>query len=284
MVRIITARKSVITLTRKQLTGQVAPDTPAAVVAGYLKSDIPRKASFETLSDAREELPSLVLAQYAVVYMDDVEREQCRRSLEHWSERFDRLVASKPIDQLTRSEKRTTALLRLHRTSVTINLRNVTAGNGADARDVMIWDDFCDEYNTMVHDAAIALGLDEQDDLCLAEPAPAPAQPHFHLEFGILTAILTVIVKCRDPLIRRKALSLMLAAPSQEGIWSSVMLARVAQRLIALEEGGRDVRSSSDIPKCFRVTELLATVKPGDAHATIQFVFAHGTVEELIPW
>lgn len=217
--------------------------------------------------------------------MDEDRRIQYQRSLDHWSRRFDQLMASKA--KVSPSERRTIALLRLHKRSISINLINVAKGIGAAARDVMMWDNFIDEYKAMLHDAAIALGLDKDEDegsWPLDASAVVTAAPQFHLEFGIITAILTVIVKCRDPLIRRQAVSLMLAVPSQEGIWSSTLLARVTKRLIALEEGGREVHSCHDIPQHARIRELVAAVGPGQTSAKIQFVFVYGTVEELISW
>ena len=271
-----------LTKNTMQLLGYVAPDTPPSVIAGYLQSDVPRKAVFTTLMDARDELLQLILGQFAVIYMNEEERAEYLRTLDRWSDKFDRLrsVMSNGPEGLTPSNRRTVALLRLHKRGVTINLANVTGSRGAAARDVMMWDDSVDEYDEMLRDAAVALGLD--DDGRPSRPEGDARQ--FHLEFGVMTAILFVAARCRDPLVRRKALCLILAAPAQEGIWSNMLVARVARRLIDMEESGRVVRSCSDVPPEVRLQQTKVVIGRGDKRAKIQLTFPYGVVEEWIEW
>ena len=75
------------------------------------------------------------------------------------------------------------------------------SGEVGGVRDVMKWDDFTDEYNIMLHDAAVALGIDN-DSTTLG---PERDAPQFHLEFVVMTATLPVAGRCWDPLVRQKA-------------------------------------------------------------------------------
>ena len=260
----------------------MGPDTPPSVIAGYLQSDVPRKAFFKTLIDAREELLQLMLGQFAVIYMNEDERAEYLHSLDRWSSKFDQLVAviSNGPEGLTPSKRRTVALLQLHKRGVTINLANFTGNRGATARDVMMWDNSINEYNKMLHDAAIALGLDD-DGWSLSSKGD---NPQFHLEFGIMSAILFVAARCRDPMVRRKALCLILAAPMQEGIWSSRLAARVIRRLIDIEESGRIVHSCKDVPPEVRLQQAKVIIDGGEKRAKVQFTFPYGVVEEWIEW
>ncbi len=82
-----------------------------------------------------------------------------------------------------------------------------------------------DKYNTwfenVVHHAATIL----------AEP-----QPPITFEMGVIPPLYFVATKCRDPLIRRKALSLLRKAPNRESLWSGPDSVRVVEKVIALEE------------------------------------------------
>lgn len=44
-------------------------------------------------------------------------------------------------------------------------------------------------------------------------------------------------LKCRDPQIRRRAIALLLVSPVREGAWDGVMLAKVDEKLMLIEEG-----------------------------------------------
>ncbi len=63
--------------------------------------------------------------------------------------------------------------------------------------------------------------------------------------------------KCRHPVIRRKAVSLLYSSPRQEGIWDSILTARVAERLIGIEEAGLGkVTRCEDIPDWARISDV----------------------------
>ena len=237
---------------------------------------------FKSLVDAREELLQLLLGQYTVFNMNENQRAESLGNLDRWSHKLDHLLAGISISPgvLTPSERRTVALLRLHRRDTMISLLNFTSGESGLVRDTMAWDDFTDEFNKMLHDAAVALGLDRDSQ----PQCPDGDAPQFHLEFGVMTAILSVAGRCRDPLVRRKALCLILAAPAQEGIWSSKLVAMVARRVIDMEESGRVVYSGRDVPREARLNQLIVVLGYGEKRAKIQFTFPYGLVEEWIEW
>ena len=85
----------------------------------------------------------------------------------------------------------------------------------------------------------------------------------FSFEIGILPALYFVATRCRNPWIRRQALSLLSASPMQECIWNSEMLSRIAERLIIVEEGldeiGEVTRSKGPSVTS-RLTVLNATI------------------------
>lgn len=58
----------------------------------------------------------------------------------------------------------------------------------------------------------------------------------FCLDIGILIPLYTVASQCRDPIIRRKAITLLRSTSRQEGLWNSLLVAKAAERVVELEE------------------------------------------------
>ena len=98
--------------------------------------------------------------------------------------------------------------------------------------------------------------------------------------------------KCRHPVVRRKAISLLYAAPRQEGVWDSILTARVAERLIGIEEAGLGtVTTCEDVPDWARISDVsvefdlqgrLGTVKYSRQRSPL--VKVRDTVMVLVRW
>ncbi|EXJ64656.1 hypothetical protein A1O7_00994 [Cladophialophora yegresii CBS 114405] len=88
-------------------------------------------------------------------------------------------------------------------------------------------EDQSEDYRNLVAVAEESLMQHSQD--CEAN--------NFSFEPGFLPALYLTARKCRDSLIRRKALELMSLAGGKEGLWYRSELRCIAARVIALEEG-----------------------------------------------
>ena len=55
---------------------------------------------------------------------------------------------------------------------------------------------------------------------------------------GVVPPLYFVALKCREPVVRRRAISLIKKAPERESIWKSLPTARIAERVLQLEETG----------------------------------------------
>jgi hypothetical protein len=83
----------------------------------------------------------------------------------------------------------------------------------------------------------------------------------FSFDTGVVPPLYFTATRCRNPSIRRRAMSLLAATHRQEGVWNSEMLAKIAERVIAIEEDGVDqVTSSSDVAATSRLSVLNATI------------------------
>lgn len=240
----------------------------------YIQADIQTSPSFTSLTEARESLLELVLAQFGFIE-NAAERHVYTDRLQRWSRKFEIFVKSKTLHgPLPGADRRTVALLELHRLEIEINLKNFLVEKAG--RDLMLWDDFMEEYVKMLDLAVIAAGLDDEGTVI--------QQPHFHMECGISLPVCAVAGRCRDPVLRRKALSILQAMSKQEGIWSSALTAQIGRRVVEMEEEGRDVKSCKDIPVEARLLALRVHIGASDKKATICYIFAQERREEIFEW
>ncbi|KAF2114109.1 hypothetical protein BDV96DRAFT_600841 [Lophiotrema nucula] len=115
-------------------------------------------------------------------------------------------------------------------------------------------------------------------------PMPALAEPVFFSGSGVLSALFAVVSRARDPLLRRRAVALLLSYPRREGMWDSVLAGRIAWEAIMLEEAdtyeemslherhtnpGRLGRTP-DIPDSNRIRDIAITYT-GLRVATVEF-------------
>lgn len=77
---------------------------------------------------------------------------------------------------------------------------------------------------------------------------------------------------CRDPVCRRRAIRLLREFPIREGLWDSVVAARIAEHVMWLEEGavGRAVQAATDIPPWARITEAATRVDLANRRVVIR--------------
>lgn len=87
----------------------------------------------------------------------------------------------------------------------------------------------------------------------------------FTLAHGIITPLYMVCTRCRDPIIRRRALHILQTCNRKEGIWDSAQSALVAERILQIEEtaAGGFVTDAGQIPSQARIQELETSFGPG---------------------
>jgi len=60
--------------------------------------------------------------------------------------------------------------------------------------------------------------------------------PRFSLNMGYIPPLYLVAIKCRDPITRREAISILEETNGREGLWDARLHAKVARRLLEVEE------------------------------------------------
>lgn len=114
----------------------------------------------------------------------------------------------------------------------------------------MAWDRFTARYEHIVELASL-----------IVEPSPdgntQMQRPEFSQDMNTVGPLYALAHRCRDPVIRRKAVAILYAAPRQEGVWDSILTARVAEKVISIEEEGLGiVICAADVPDWARINDV----------------------------
>lgn len=94
----------------------------------------------------------------------------------------------------------------------------------------MVFDAALSDFQYIVRTCALLLSSQEQTQL--------PRNPRFSFEIGVISSLHLVATKCRDSVTRREAVDLLWSNPRQEGMWDSVICARIGLWILNLEEIG----------------------------------------------
>ena len=116
--------------------------------------------------------------------------------------------------------------------------------------------------------------------------------PSYSIELGLLPPLHYASCRCRDPVIRRRALSLLTEFPRREGLWDSGMLAAVARWVIEEEERGLgEFWTASDVPADVRISILDKVPIMGERQCIVQYCLGVrdpykklDVMEKLIVW
>lgn len=98
----------------------------------------------------------------------------------------------------------------------------------------------CLTSSEAIYDAHIAdfVTIVEQADLTLRTSAgPDGSQPPFTFEMGVGIPLFLTAMKCREPILRHRALRLLRQAPPMQGFFKCTPVALLAGNLMKLEEG-----------------------------------------------
>ncbi|TLS23811.1 hypothetical protein PpBr36_09126 [Pyricularia pennisetigena] len=230
--------------------------TPADLQDTLVSSQPPlRGGVFTTLGDAADHLQVLVARAMKIYWTEeqplltaDATPDALQKSVllgqlqTWWALLLDTLQATSHV---TSPHQKLEPLLRLQYTIVTTLL------NISEPVRELAYDRFLPEFQQCV-----ALAGDVHNAYYSKSAGPA-----FTPEIGLLPVLYIVGVKCRHPVIRRRALSILRRQPIREALWDSVSAAAVVERVISIEEGdrpsnGRGMQAMGDIAAWQRVENL----------------------------
>lgn len=183
------------------------------------------------------------------------EYEQMKQliSLTRWEEAVDALL---PRLRIFKDQQATRQLQMSH-----ICAKLMVSMSLSDGREV-IWDGYTADFQRVVDLAQTA--NDEVVSPVVSPSDAVDAPPYnFSLEMGVIAPLYFIVLKCRHPIIRYKALDLLQACKHREGCWDGPTLAFTAESVVNLEERGLDVRKASDVPEASRLYQAFFDLRLG---------------------
>ncbi|KAK5114894.1 hypothetical protein LTR62_002053 [Meristemomyces frigidus] len=164
------------------------------------------------------------------IAVEDLSRRAALQSgIERWTAALDTLLLT---DNVSSRDVEGAKVLRIHQVIMQIWL-----GTACEAEESAT-DKFMPQF-----EAAVILGESIQQSL-----GTFGDQPTFLFDMEIVSPLYFVGIKCRHPLLRRRAINILRSTTRREGLWDSDMAAVVAGRVIALEEVNLTVRDGSEFP------------------------------------
>ncbi|UKZ96200.1 uncharacterized protein TrAFT101_011002 [Trichoderma asperellum] len=146
------------------------------------------------------------------------------RQLETWSSLFENMLQHGSSYETDPESNPLISLLRLQHTIAWTFLSS--SGPGREIE----YDNFLTQFQQCV---ALAGDL-----AAVHERYSGSLKPTYTPEIGIIPVLYIIAAKCRHPVVRREAVGILRRQPIREAVWDSLVVARVVERIIEIEEGG----------------------------------------------
>lgn len=209
---------------------------------------------FKTTREARSHLQKMInaidclsaeaneqfLGQGRHSYKVLLRRENIEFALARWKRAFDSSYESLvAVDALSSIASRVLAGYHAFTT-----LRAATSLRGADE---MVFDAYLPAFVAIIDHV---MDIWHHSSQYIAQSIVAAGVNHtsFTMDLGFIPLLYFTALKCRAPSLRRSAISLLVSTSHREGIWDGYLVARIADRVMELEEGalGSDVQHHTD--------------------------------------
>ena len=173
----------------------------------------------------------------------DLNRNQAMVRLRQWSVALEAFIHQQG-PKMDKSMQLEIHILKMYRifAGIDLSIDRALPGLGPDEMD---WDNYVVQFEAVLTHAENFINLST-----LSSPGIRPL-PTFSLDKGVIFPLYFVATKVRHRGIRRRAIELLENTVRKEGIWSSDIAAKVARRLMQLEEDGLAV--DVDIPRWKRL-------------------------------
>lgn len=224
---------------RLELLGQVFGERPEYPYGLEPYETVP--ASFNSIIEARDSIVHLMnLAirlihslkvrrhSHAITPTDILHHSQITKALHDWKSRLDYYLLTSSSNPSPRLREAATILEIQQNATLTWLNRSL-----AD-------EELATDYDMHLYEHAVTL----------AESLPPPTSPQtFLFDMEIVSPLYLVALKCRDPIIRRRAIAVLRRHVRREGLWDSLKAAAIAERIVAIEEQGLESLDGTELPK-----------------------------------
>ncbi|CAK7562618.1 MAG: hypothetical protein SEPTF4163_000466 [Sporothrix epigloea] len=253
------------------LAGDIDPELHIGIIAGASpQPSLSLTARFQTLLEARESIMNLaihVLSGTPHARIGDGFLESAAQMLGWWTVAFDRLVKERgPY-----LSKRGVALLELHKRYLAAHLKVPKTGN------MVLSGENVEEFSALVSLAERTLQSD-------TDGHNGNRPTHFHMDLGVVPVMFSTVLRCWDPVVRRRALTVLRNHRLQEGIWDSSLTLRAAERIVMLEDSGVSVLVGGTPVAPQRVKTLTLQMDSDEKTAKLHYGLENHTFQEVINW
>lgn len=204
-------------------------------------------ATFRTMREARDSIVHLSnISVRFIRYMkyrkyekfvlpDDLARQDAiLRQYEIWGETLDDMLLS---DSITSRDLDAAKTLRIHQLVGSLWLKRSTQPDESQN------DQGMQDFETIV-----SLAEAIQSVAGTREQRRSMESSTFLFDMEIVSPLYYVCTKCRHPLIRRRAIKILIGTQRREGLWDSDMAAAIAERIMELEEANMSTLDGSELP------------------------------------
>ena len=181
-----------------------------------------------------------------------------------WDTAFEAFLRN-PATKLTPRAQQAAWALKINHRLCMMHLRHDFSTVYADDT---IWDLCPQDGEDIVQFAESLLTLDER-----TRGPPGQRGVEFSLDMSLVGPLYAVAHKYRDPILRRRAITLLKKVNRQEGIWDSAVAARVAERIVEIEEGAvGNVTSFHDVPNWARIHGLKVSFDKSERKGDFSYI------------
>ena len=206
------------------------------------------KAAFDLDSTILRKNPASLLSEGAYLESYSQSRNVFRDVLQSWSSAFEAFLVKANATMDSKALQGAAVLKISHR----ISWLHIEYNKQKRLQTPNSWDSFHRECEEILDLATSVVKLHKN-----SSSNSSSNNPIFFMDVSIVSPLFSIAHRCRDPIIRRRAIALLYSAPRQEGLWHSVITARVAERIMNVEETGLgEVKSSDDIPEENRIADI----------------------------
>lgn len=171
-------------------------------------------------------LSAMMRDKHGYLFLSD--HEKMMEIMRRWSEAFEplwRQIKTKTVEIGELERQAAAVVLRLHIKGYFMALMSMIA------TDEMMYDTYHDDFAEMVHMAETLLQITS-----VLLKSRSVRTSNFWVDIGVILPLYFVGHKCREPIIRRRAISLLLNWPRREGVWDSIFAGRITEWAMTIEE------------------------------------------------
>ncbi|KAG9228991.1 hypothetical protein BJ875DRAFT_434393 [Amylocarpus encephaloides] len=198
------------------------------------------------------------------IQSEDVQRTTLSGRLDRWVRAFE-LYIRQNNTKLDESAQLAIHTLKIQRIMTQIYL---TIDYRRAEFDEHLWDEYPREYEMIISHASFIVKIANK----VSEDSTEPPKSTFTLESGINFPLFLVATKCRHSATRHKALDILMSARRQEGMMHSTLTARVARRIVNLEEESiGNILAYEEVPNWVRLSSVNVEFDREGKSAALQY-------------